>query len=140
MISKYIKIISRLPLYLRWAFAYNGRISEEDQLRRLKKLRAPDGPKQIIMVQIANTLWLMGRRTEAIHQYSLAKKSELEYNKRRNNNVHEYIIQYCSYCSYLIQLELNKNCDAEIIHSQAKLKSLPVPDSIVYQLPLPFVD
>ena len=106
MIFKLLVYVSLLPLNLAWLWAYSGfakGLSDQKRLKRLRLLSPRNGPKQIILVQIANTLWRLGNDEEAILQFALARHSEQDWGKRRNSRVSEYIITYYEYCTYLVR-------------------------------------
>ena len=141
MIYRFFIRLSLLPLNIIWFWAYNGfsRYPNDVKIvKRLSRIRARNGPKQIILVQIANSLWRLDKREEAVTQYKYARDSEIKWDQRKNKKVSKYIILYCEYCINLILIEPSSNSDPDLLNQFQMLKSLQVPDSIKsYKLPLP---
>lgn len=141
MISKIVAYIRWLPLNILWFWAYSGftkNLPHTIRLKRLQKIHAPNGPKQIIMSQIAVSLWRVGQNDQALAMFQKARDSELSWGRRKNKNVSQYIILYSEYCSKLIQFGAHHEPDQDLIDDFQHLKSLPTPESIKsYKMPLP---
>lgn len=141
MIYKLYLYLSMLPLNMVWFWAYSGfsrALPDHKRLKRLRLLKPRNGPAQIIMVQIANALWRLGRTDEALAQFVSARQSEENWGKRLNPAVSAYIVTYCDYCRDLIRFGRDSGLSDVQAQRYETLRSMPVPDSIKsYKLPLP---
>lgn len=141
MISRILTYIRWLPLNILWFWAYSGftkDLPDSIRLKRLRKVHVPNGPKQIIMSQIAVTLWRVGQNEQALAMFQKTRDSELSWGGRKNKNVSQYIILYSEYCSKLIRFGAHHEPDLDLVNDFQRLKSLPIPESIKgYKMPLP---
>lgn len=133
--------LERIRIRFLWIWAESGimrNISDIERIQRLRKLNVPDGPKQIVLAQIANALWRIGEDERAVSQYKAVINSEREWGKRQNQEVSKYIVTYCQYCIHLIQAKAQQSFSSELRDLYNELVSYRVPNVIKEdKLPIP---
>ncbi|SMX29743.1 hypothetical protein TRP8649_03882 [Pelagimonas phthalicica] len=110
-----LRKIRLLPFLLRWSWAYHGGfggMSDEVRLKRLARLNAENGPKQVILTQRAAAHWRLGQTQDAVTLFRLARESELDWGGRKRRDVSEYLVEYCAYCVNLGSGPINSQCSA----------------------------
>lgn len=139
-LTKLVQKISRIPFEVRWFRAYSGfgKITPQIQLKRLSRLKPRNGPKQIILIQIGNVLSSLGRKDDAIVNYSEAVNTEEMWGGRKNKKVSEYIQLYGRYRIHILRYGYSKTPQCDVIEIYNALKACRVPSSLKdYHLPLP---